>query len=105
VSPGVVKMLIEAKARVNAVDSQGNTPLLTLFKHTRWDWDKIGICQSLQVLLDAGADPTLHDYYEGETVLMWVVRSPCIFGECGFFGVPAIISEVVSAVLHRPATG
>jgi ankyrin repeat protein len=104
---GLVKMLLEAKSDVAAVDSFDNTALSPLLQQYRWSQDGVYAWQCLRLLLDAGADPTVCD--RGETVLMRLVDLPVPIigsgiGESDFYGAPAVLAVIINAVLHRPVT-
>jgi ankyrin repeat protein len=103
---GVAKMLLEAKSDVAAVDRCDNTALSPLLQQYRWSRDGMHAWRCLRLLLDAGADPTVCG--RGETVLMRLVNLPSGFrrgiGESDFYGAPAVLAEIINAVLHRPVT-
>jgi hypothetical protein len=105
--PALIKVLIDAKADVNAVDAEGETAC------SLWSFELYGYCtpksdkeantrRCLQLLLAAGADPTLCN--DGEkTLLMQLVDNHYNYGlpERGFEGAPAVLADVINAVAYR----
>jgi hypothetical protein len=108
VSPTLVKVLIDAKADVNAVDAQDHPVCLLPFEsqnyRTTWE-DKANMRRCLQLLLDAGANPALHRGEGGKTLLMQLIavgsaqwhRLP----ELGFRGLPSVLGDVINAVAYN----
>jgi ankyrin repeat protein len=110
--PAPVKVLLEAKADVNAVDDDGNTALsllLTVYDDT--DYDGMAIRRIVQLLADAGADFTM--CREGaETPLMkllpprdsvhrswtWDLRL-----DSGRLVGDAVLRDILDAILYPPA--
>jgi hypothetical protein len=109
-SPALMKMLIDAKADVDAYLDH-DVPFSLLIRFDKSDAsDAEAKRQCLQLLLDAGADPTLYTGAGGETLLMqlfatgeddYMVRYK--YPESGFLGAPAILGDIINAVAFRIA--
>jgi hypothetical protein len=116
VSPALMKMLIDAKADVNAVDAQGETacfllPLEFCDCCTPKSDRGANTRECLQLLFAAGADPTLCND-GGVTLLMQLSslreqRYEDYHGlpERGFQGAPAVLGDIINAVAYRDAGG
>jgi hypothetical protein len=115
-SPALMKMLIEAKADVNAVDAQGKTVCSLLpFEFCDCCTPKsdrgANTRECLQLLFAAGADPTLCND-GGMTLLMQLasmrehLHEDCHWlPERGFRGGPAFLSDIINAVAYCDAGG
>jgi ankyrin repeat protein len=109
--PALVKVLLDAKADVNAVDYENTTALLHLFTASDSISCRESIMQILQLPVAAGVD--LARCVEGkETPLMrlmvphqddYPAREVCV--ETGPQAEPKILNAVLDAILGRPVAG
>jgi ankyrin repeat protein len=112
--PAPVKVLLDAKADVNATDKHGNSALSQLVTVQRYDKpDGMNIRRIVRMLVDAGADFTQTS--QGamtETQLMSLVRPTEVRGwnfisdghlESGRLVGDAVLQDVIEAILHPPA--
>jgi ankyrin repeat protein len=108
-SPALMKVLIDAKADVDAIDNEHNTACSLPFRFysDTTAENEATMRRCLQLLLAAGADPTQCNG-EGKTLLMQMVSmGEDAYGdwhglpESGFHSAPAVLADVINAVAYR----